>query len=780
MDSVVNVAWSCDQTDVKGVFYALATQLDSSLHESIESKLKEIRLFNGFLKILNAEELIPVGSSMDGSKVNTPGDYGDVDILLVPKKIVLNESLFDYLPRYPAFLFLRGDREYRQYFNDVNLIDGRYVPVKVLKQMHKRSFKQIRMFVCGTTNVSRPFSNDCFSAVKRTGVGYENTRLDASSLEMDSDDSELESNVPKPVELIGKFLNSALDKMTDFKASVDGCHKKKPRRKSESQSSVARDYVNAASKVLELFTGSSDSDSDDEEVTTSKTKSTSQTKSQETEVFFSYDSDDDEVRVTYENNFDVEEETSDNVTDDEENEDEMSDIQTVHRNDDGCDRTVAMPKISSADLVPAFKYEGWPRTAQEWLQRERKWPGEDVVQQVREAGCHIVAKRPLLPECNGDPNNEDNSSAGDAVNRFFRLSFSKCELQLANSLSDPQKLCWRILKAYQKGFLGTKPKVLASYHWKNALFWVLEETDTAFWTNDNVFDGVCLALQFMIRCLENKCVPLYFVRTENLIDGCREDMIALAKERVIEIRQNPLLYLQFFIEKPPEAEPFEIKASALDECRLNAKRKSYFMIDTVAEFLDKDNLRNLSVQSFEGVHDFFSVLKSEVERRDGKAPEFFDRFEDCTKLVVDKTCGNPDRHDIECNCQTCKESLHQVLAATGKAATSLVTFEMGGTKAAFTTGALEVAGNTFSRAVQDKTFDGKVVCGGVLKTFGSTFEASAKTQNGADALIGKGISALLEVTSDLLVQDGRKDKKKSQMDTSSVLKSLVKSFKKKL
>jgi len=768
MDSLLKFAPTCDKADVRVVFYALATQLDSSLHESLKNKLKEIRVFNSLFDILDDEELIPVGSSIDGSKVNTPGDYGDVDVLLVPKRIVLNESLFEYLPRYPAFLFLRGDREHRHYFKDVNLIDGRYVPVKVLKQMHKHSFKMSRTFVCRTTSVSQPFNGDCFSAVQRTGVGYENTRLDASSLH--SEEQETDSKAPKRVELVGKILHIVLDKIKEFNASKEDCHKKKLRRSSESESSVARDYVTAVLKALELCSGKIESDCDNEEVTTSKTQL------HETEVCIFYDSDGDE-HVRYINNFNVEE-ISDIYSDDEENEDDMSDLQTVPGEDEASDRTVAMPRISSADLVPAFKYDGWPRAAQEWLRRKREWPGEEVVQQVLEAGCHIVAKRPLLPDCNGDPNNEDNSSAGDAVNPYFRLSFSKCELQLAKSLSEPQKLCWRILKAFQKGFLGTQPKVLASYHWKNVLFWVIERTKSEFWTNDNVFDGVCLSLEFMIRCLEKKCVPLYFVRTENLIDGCREDMIALAKERVMKITENPLGYLLYFIENPPEAKPYIIKASALDKCRSNARRKTYFMIDTVAEMIDKNNLNNLSVQSFKRIRDCISVIRNEVEHCDRQVPEFFDRLKDCAQLIVDKTSEDttsdkPDGHDTE--------RVDEVMAATGKAASNLLALHIGDTKTAFITGVIRVVGNTLTREVKNKPFDKNDVCGGVLKTLGATLDAGTKTGTGACALIGKALSSVLEEASDhLQVQDDRKEKKKSKIDPFSVIRNVAQNLEKKL
>lgn len=212
----------------------------------------------------------------------------------------------------------------------------------------------------------------------------------------------------------------------------------------------------------------------------------------------------------------------------------------------------------------AFKFEGWPVVANEWRSRQRKWPSVDTVQNVLQSGCQIVAKRPLFPHLKGDPKNEDHSPEHDRLDPYFRLSFSRCEIVLSKSLNEYQLLIWRVLKAYQKSFLNTSPRVLASYHWKNVVFWVFEETDVTQWTEEVVLPIVCKALDKMVCFLREKFLPQYFIRACNLIDGCREDKIIEVLDRIHAIRENPLQYLIEFFINPPTADQHTVDSTTMD------------------------------------------------------------------------------------------------------------------------------------------------------------------------------------------------------------------------
>ncbi|WAR02278.1 hypothetical protein MAR_008836 [Mya arenaria] len=274
--------------------------------------------------------------------------------------------------------------------------------------------------------------------------------------------------------IFGKFLDSSLDAFIDFDLNGDGDKpmQRRKRKKIQKECSSTSMMISAAIKAVDVFSGKYKEE---------QSNSTSENDYIEQKEI---DPEDGDVTMKHDNNLDID---SCKQSDEDDTSASMPvAIESNNDDDDSVDQEVYLPKISSADLVPAFQLGDWPRPAVEWKTRKRQWPSEETVQKVVECGCHIVSKRPLFLNLNGDPTNEDNSPESDKTNTFFRLSFSRCELLLAKSLTETQKCCWRILKAYQKAFLGTEPKVLASYHWKNVVFWVSEETDPSFWTEDNV------------------------------------------------------------------------------------------------------------------------------------------------------------------------------------------------------------------------------------------------------------------------------------------------------
>ncbi|KAH3794328.1 uncharacterized protein LOC127837640 [Dreissena polymorpha] len=234
-------------------------------------------------------------------------------------------------------------------------------------------------------------------------------------------------------------------------------------------------------------------------------------------------------------------------------------------NETAIGETTELPKLMTADIVPAFTIQGWPRVAREWITRQRKWPQKETVMKIVQIGCQIVAKRPLFAELNGDRNNENHSPEVDGNDTCFRLSFSQCELALAKQLSEVPLLCWKILKAYQKAFLRTEPPVLTSYHWKTVLFWIREDTDDSFWSKGNLLNCVIKALDFMINCLEDRFLPVYFVREENLITGCRDDLVVKSLIKVSDIRREPSKFLSMFLKDPPKPDLYIISKEKINE-----------------------------------------------------------------------------------------------------------------------------------------------------------------------------------------------------------------------
>lgn len=598
-----------DKTDDKYLakkrFLSHACKIDSTIHPILLEKLSVIRYFNAIIHILGSEELIPVGSSVDGSKVTVPGDSGDIDVLLVSNKVILNESLFTYSERYPAYLHIPAKDEHEKYFKGVNLVDSEFVPVAVLKQLKTEFFYFARIILdcVSYEGLKRGF----LCVRKHSAVGMEEIHLSKEALSsLGVQDTRMKNNdfLHTAFSTLSEkyFLAIAELAQSDFLRNLTIAFEDnvvKP--KSLNWFSVCNAILDVLGKnksrceqIIEAV-NMSESDADDDsqiqhEIVNNKDEMASQTDTEDDIVIFDNNldeqSDDSDMEDVTTNNFEnslenTESDTNSSNTNNNniktgENEEEsnLNATFTVAKREikkfDNEHYCAAFNKLMSTDFVPAFKVNGWPRVADEWQTRDRKWPTLETINKVIQTGCQVVAKKPLFPELDGDPNNADNSPENDRVNPFFRLSFSQCELVLAKTLAEPQLLCWRVLKAYQKAYLNTEPRVLASYHWKNVLFWISEETDLNFWTEDNVLEGVFKCLDFMARCLKERFLPYYFVRTSNLIDNCRTELMDKLCTQINEIRLDPVSYITDFLNKAPGSET----------CVLNQKKLSYVMSDT--------------------------------------------------------------------------------------------------------------------------------------------------------------------------------------------------------
>ena len=82
------------------------------------------------------------------------------------------------------------------------------------------------------------------------------------------------------------------------------------------------------------------------------------------------------------------------------------------------------------DHVPALKLSFWPLQAQEWIDRNRKWPSADIVQSIVDKGCQIVPR----------------SSPGGDIHSECRLSFSNPEAELAKLRSKDQQRAYYYFK----------------------------------------------------------------------------------------------------------------------------------------------------------------------------------------------------------------------------------------------------------------------------------------------------------------------------------------------
>lgn len=187
------------------------------------------------------------------------------------------------------------------------------------------------------------------------------------------------------------------------------------------------------------------------------------------------------------------------------------------------------------DFVPALRSPGWPKVAQEWIRRERKWPSSKIVGNVIKDGFHLVVKSPKV---------------GRNPNCDFRISFSHAEYLLSQEMNDVQRECYRCLKKYHRAYLSKHQKGLVTFHLKTILLQTIEDTGSDVWTESNQAGCLMKLLSNLLKALKQKHLPHFFVKSYNMfsIDYIENpEVLESLASKVEQIMQNPLQFAQELI-----------------------------------------------------------------------------------------------------------------------------------------------------------------------------------------------------------------------------------------
>ena len=158
--------------DENEVLLNLAGGLNSDLNGHQEGQLDGYAKVNDMMNFFGTgETLIVVGSCSDGSKVNTPFEKGDIDVLVVSGNVELSEQLFKYVPDYPAFLNIPIKGEHSKLFGNVESADNEFLSASVLHEMIKDKFIAIKFFMNSELLPEKQVGN--VHLVGRSAVGFE-------------------------------------------------------------------------------------------------------------------------------------------------------------------------------------------------------------------------------------------------------------------------------------------------------------------------------------------------------------------------------------------------------------------------------------------------------------------------------------------------------------------------------------------------------------------------------------------------------------------------------
>ena len=206
-------------------------------------------------------------------------------------------------------------------------------------------------------------------------------------------------------------------------------------------------------------------------------------------------------------------------------------------------RSVELPSsmwTSSIDYVLCFKLHFWPDCASHWFNEKHDWISDTVLRNIKESGCHLVAK-PIRPKTDLQPANE------------WRISFSIAEKVLSGELTSFQKKCYLVTKTiFYKNFKSlTDDKTgrhLPSYTLKTVKFRLQDSVDMNKWqqyqTGDNLLEVVSRYYQELANSLRSGNLPCYFIKEMNILHGFSEAFLKKCAEVAERISSDPTNFVE--------------------------------------------------------------------------------------------------------------------------------------------------------------------------------------------------------------------------------------------
>lgn len=185
------------------------------------------------------------------------------------------------------------------------------------------------------------------------------------------------------------------------------------------------------------------------------------------------------------------------------------------------------------DFALGLELPFWPKCANEWNLRHRQfeWPSNTLI-------GFIVAK----VRCCVMPITEVNC---DIEHLLWRISFSRAETVLVSSFSYQQFQIYGLMKIFLKQILHKElddegEPYVSSYHVKNIMFHMIENSPATLWSQENLFQCFWCCLHRLTDCIEKTYLSHYFMHGLNL----------LLKRENGENKMKTVSFLKKYLNKP--------------------------------------------------------------------------------------------------------------------------------------------------------------------------------------------------------------------------------------
>ncbi|OWF53723.1 uncharacterized protein LOC110446016 [Mizuhopecten yessoensis] len=237
---------------------------------------------------------------------------------------------------------------------------------------------------------------------------------------------------------------------------------------------------------------------------------------------------------------------------------------------------VTYAQKSMKDFIPALRLSGPPIYIDQWTLRNRYWPNKNAVGAISRGQFFVVAK----------PAVKDEQPEID-----FCLSCNIAEIILAKEMPPGHKKCLLMVKAFQRSILEEFSKVLTTFHWKTALYLMLESTDPVTYSesSEDVLNELRSLLTYMRDRLHEGYLQHYFFPS-NLFAGLETCVRAEMVRKIEEIYLNPVWYLNaFLVQEAQEKEVIVTNVSfgkMMEMKKKTEKEIDNFCVDTLLDIFE--------------------------------------------------------------------------------------------------------------------------------------------------------------------------------------------------
>ncbi|XP_033750412.1 uncharacterized protein LOC117334725 [Pecten maximus] len=481
------------------------------------------RYINMAMSDYGQEHCMVVGSTKEGTRLRTKQEQGDWDFLLMGDLTVPVESL-KYRKDLPCFVHINGS--FIKQIDRKDLIDGEFLPATMVKKLNPVFFGRLK----GIFDLFyRP------QAFKEGGV---------SRVTMDTD--------IKPGANTTDFIDWQSDilipKTNPRSVPDSGLRKKYTERVKRSE--VFQDSSNGVVHIMETIAKS---------LQYHKTLVNSDSFFHRTfgplldalagnQNFGSVGKKrEDDKLLTNVSNADDADVRGNSPEDQDKRYEKTTEVKYVIRGNSNCLPVRQLPAKpvratytarSMKDFIPALRLSGPPKYINDWIRRTRYWPKRQTVDAITKSQFLVVAK----------PAIKDEHPELD-----FCLSCNLAEIMLAKEMPPGHMKCLLMIKAFQRSILEEYSQVLTTFHWKTALYWMLESTDPSTYSekSDDILDVLRNLLDYMRDRLHEGRLLHYFFPS-NLFAGLERDVCVEIVKKLEEVYMKPVWNLQVFLVKVNE------------------------------------------------------------------------------------------------------------------------------------------------------------------------------------------------------------------------------------